>query len=66
MPEIKIPTLAINEFQAAAAMNVSVHWLRKDRLGKQTIPFYRVGARVLYDPARIAQALKALEVGGKK
>jgi len=60
------PPLAINEHEAAARLGMSVQWLRKDRYGAQVIPFYRVGSRVLYDPARIAQALKALEVGGAK
>jgi hypothetical protein len=42
---------------------MSVAWLRKDRRGKRLIPYYRLGARVLYSLERVQQALNQLEEG---
>jgi hypothetical protein len=56
--------LAVDEHSIAAAIGVSVHFLRKDRLHDRRIPFYRLGTRVLYNVDRVREALQVLEVGG--
>lgn len=56
--------IAIDERQCAAAIGMSVAWLRKDRRTKRLIPYYRIGDRVLYDMGRVREALLALEEGG--
>lgn len=60
------PMLAFDERQCAEAINMSVAWLRKDRRGRRLIPFYRLGGRILYSPARVQAALDALEEGGTR
>lgn len=44
---------------------VSVQFLRHDRVGKQLIPFHRLGRTCLYDPNEVIEAIRALRVGGK-
>jgi hypothetical protein len=61
MEQIRI---AMNEVEAAQALGISIHFLRKDRITKRIIPFYKLGDRVLYSPERIKQALAGLEEGG--
>lgn len=61
MEQIRI---AMNEVEAAQALGMSIHFLRKDRITKRIIPFYKLGDRVLYSPERIKQALAGLEEGG--
>jgi hypothetical protein len=56
--------LGVDEHEAAAALGLSVHTLRKDRVNKRRIPFYKVGGRVLYNLDRMRAALAALECGG--
>ncbi len=58
------PRIAIDETEAAAAIGMSVHFLRKDRRTKRLIPFYRIGDCVRYDIGRIREALAAIEEGG--
>ena len=60
----KTARIVVCETEAARAIGMSVHFLRKDRRGKRLIPFYRIGDRVLYDLERVRQALLALEEGG--
>ena len=45
---------------------VGVPFLRADRVGKQLIPFHRVGRSCLYDPTEAIDAIRALRVGGKR
>ena len=61
MEQIRI---AMNEVEASQALGMSIHFLRKDRITKRIIPFYKLGGRVLYSPERIKQALAGLEEGG--
>jgi excisionase family DNA binding protein len=56
----------VDEHEAAKALGISVHTLRKDRVQSRRIPFYRIGTSVRYDMLRVWQALEALEVGGMK
>lgn len=63
IPEIKI---AVGEFDLAAAIGMSVDFLRKDRCGKRIIPFFRIGKAIRYNPQRVNEALASLEEGGHK
>jgi hypothetical protein len=56
--------ILVDEHTAAGMLGVSVSFLRKDRGGRRLIPFHRLGARVLYSPDRIKDALRELEEGG--
>lgn len=47
----------LNEFQLAELLTMSVSWLRKDRIDKRLIPFFKIGGRVLYDADRVRAAL---------
>jgi hypothetical protein len=58
--------MLIDERQQAKLIGVSVAFLRKDRLTVRRIPFIRLGGRILYDPARVHQALLAFEQGGQQ
>lgn len=54
--------IAVDETRCAEALSVSVAWLRKDRRTSRTIPFSRLGRRVLYDLDRVRAVLASLEV----
>lgn len=56
--------LGIDEHEAARLLGLSVHTLRKDRVGERRIPFYRIGRSVRYNTQRLQETLTALEVGG--
>jgi hypothetical protein len=58
--------IAVDEKQCAEAIRMSVHFLRKDRMGKRIIPFYRIGDCIRYDLGRVREALIAAEEGGVK
>ena len=59
-----LPLFAITEYQVAACIGMSVHWVRKDRRGKRLLPFYKLGDAVRYDLERVRQALRGMEDGG--
>lgn len=63
VPEIR---LAVGEYDLAAAIGMSVDFLRKDRSGKRIIPFFRIGKAIRYNPQRVNEALASLEEGGHK
>lgn len=63
-PAASAPVGGVDEKAAAQALGMSVGWLRKDRYGKRTIPFFRLGGRVRYDLERIRATLVAREEGG--
>jgi hypothetical protein len=48
----------------APILGVSQSFLQKDRLGKQLIPFYKIGDRCLYSPDEALGALRAVRQGG--
>ena len=58
------PRIAVGENDAAKAIGMSVHWLRKDRRTKRLIPFYKIGDSVRYDLGRVREALASVEEGG--
>lgn len=43
---------------------LSLSWLRKDRAGRQLIPFHRIGRKCLYDLDEVTQAIEQARVGG--
>lgn len=57
------PTIAVGEREAATALGLSVHTLRKDRQKARLIPFYKIGRSVRYDMARVREALATREFG---
>ena len=49
----------VDESTMAPLLDVSVHWLRKDRCGKRVIPFIKMGAHLIrYIPARVFESLE--------
>lgn len=56
--------IAVDEHVVAAALGLSVHWVRKDRIGKRLVPFYRIGGAIRYNLDRVREALAAVEEGG--
>jgi hypothetical protein len=56
---LPIQRITIDELEAAEALGVSVHFLRKDRRTKRRVPFFRLGDRVLYSLERVREALAA-------
>ncbi len=63
-PAIEIAPIGVDEFDVAKAIDMSVHFLRKDRRTKRLIPFYRIGDSIRYNLDRVREALSALEEGG--
>ena len=61
---LEISPIAVDETEAAKAIGLSIHFLRRDRRTKRLIPFYRIGDRVLYNLDRVREALAACEEGG--
>jgi hypothetical protein len=61
-----IPRIAVDETEAAKAIGMSVHFLRKDRRTKRLIPFFRIGDCIRYDLGRVREALAAVEEGGTR
>ncbi len=60
------PQIAVGEFDLAASIGMSVDFLRKDRITKRIIPFFRIGKAIRYNPQRVNEALASLEEGGHK
>lgn len=56
--------IAVDEHACAAAIGMSVAWLRKDRRTARLVPFYRLGGSVRYNLSRVREALAAVEEGG--
>ncbi len=59
-----LPATPVNEFACAEAIGMSVYFLRKDRIGKQLIPFTKIGGAVRYDMDAVHAALRAMQQGG--
>lgn len=56
--------ICVDDNAVAAAIDKSVSWVRKDRIGARILPFYRIGGSCRYNLDRVRQALAALEEGG--
>jgi hypothetical protein len=57
-------SIAVDEVETAKAIDMSVHFLRKDRRTKRLIPFYRIGDSIRYNLDRVRESLAGLEEGG--
>ena len=55
---------AITDLEMAKLIGMSVGFLRKDRITKRLIPYFKIGDSIRYNPERVMQALAALEEGG--
>lgn len=62
--DMKQQRLALTEKELASALSMSVSFLRKDRITRRIIPFYRIGDSIRYDVDRVKAALLKLEEGG--
>ena len=58
--------LAVDEKTLAEALGMSVAWLRKDRSGARTVPFYRLGTSIRYNIDRVREALDKRAEGGAR
>ena len=58
--------LAVDEKTLAEAIGMSVAWLRKDRSGARTVPFYRLGTSIRYNIDRVREALDKRAEGGAR
>lgn len=56
--------IAVDEKTMAKQLNMSVHFLRKDRRGSRLVPYFRIGGSIRYSVARVQAALAELEEGG--
>ena len=52
-----------DEKDAARALDVSVAYVRKDRITAQRIPFIRVGRRIKYDIPAVIEAARSGRLG---
>jgi hypothetical protein len=58
--------VALNDREVAAAFGMSLAWVRKDRLTKRILPFYRIGDCVRYDLQTVKKILMQRMEGGTK
>ena len=58
------PRALVDETTCARALAKSLSWIRKDRIGRKTIPFVRVAGSVRYDMDRVMAVVMATEEGG--
>lgn len=49
--------LAVDDKAIAAALGMSVAWVRKDRTTNRTVPFFRLGTSVRYNLATVQKAM---------
>lgn len=49
--------LAVDDKAIAAALGMSLAWVRKDRMTNRTVPFFRLGTSIRYDPATVRKAM---------
>lgn len=50
-------TALVDEFACAAAIRMSVSWLRNDRRTKRIVPVIRIGTSIRYDMDRVLKSL---------
>lgn len=63
-PALPADRFGLTDHEIARAIGASVDWVRKDRITRRLLPFYRVGGMVRYNPRRVLEALSNLEEGG--
>lgn len=55
----------VNEQDCAKSTGLSLSFLRQDRIGRQLLPFIKIGRAVRYDLARVHAIIRTME-GGQK
>ena len=63
-PAPAAPLKLCDDNAVAAALGLSVHWLRKDRRKARIIPFVQIATAVRYDLDKVRAALVKMERGG--
>ncbi len=62
----EIKRIALTDKEVAQAFGMSVAWVRKDRITKRILPFYRIGDSVRYDLDTVhAWLTKSMEGGAQ-
>ncbi len=56
--------IALTDKQLAEAINMSLSFVRKDRITKRIIPFFRLGDSIRYDVQTVRKALLSRMEGG--
>jgi hypothetical protein len=62
--ETKDLPLIVDDKQIAEIIHMSLEWVRKDRLTKRLLPFFRVGRAIRYDVPTVRKAFIARMEGG--
>lgn len=57
--------LALNDKEVAKALGMSLAWVRKDRITKRILPFYRIGDCIRYDVDTVRKVMLSRMEGGK-
>ena len=57
------PPLAVDEHEIARLLGISVISVRRDRYGARSIPFFRVGRAIRYNPEAVLSAFLARQEG---
>ncbi|MBC7620588.1 MAG: hypothetical protein H7293_16660 [Candidatus Saccharibacteria bacterium] len=57
--------LALNDKEVAKALGMSLAWVRKDRITKRILPFYRIGGCIRYDVDTVRKVMLSRMEGGK-
>lgn len=63
-PSSSPAVIAVDERACAAAIGMSLTWLRRDRRTKRLIPYARLGGSIRYNLDRVRDAIARLEEGG--
>lgn len=54
----------LNTEGAAQVLGQTVRWLEADRIGKQLVPFYKIGGAVKYELRELHEFLESCKRGG--
>jgi hypothetical protein len=57
-------SFGLTDKQISELMGMSLSWVRKDRITKRLIPFYRLGDAIRYDPETVRGAMLRNMEGG--
>lgn len=56
--------IGLTDVEMAAALGVSLTWIRTDRRRRRLLPFYRIGGVIRYNPQHVLKVLDRLAEGG--
>ena len=63
---LNITTGIVTDKTLAKILNLSVPYIRKDRLTKRILPFFAIGRSIRYDVATVRASLLARSEGGQQ